>query len=76
MVGFSQAIIHTDNQTARLQRLQHSAARLDTRTRTRESITPILNDLHWLQIRARIDFNMLVLTYQCIHGIAPVYLQE
>ena len=65
-----------DTQIARLQRIQNSAARLVTRTRTRESITPILKDLHWLPIRARIDFKVLVLTYQCIHGIAPVYLQS
>ncbi len=65
-----------DTQIARLQRLQNSAPRLVTRTRTRESITPILKDLHWLPIRARMDFKILVLTYQCIHGTAPVYLQR
>ena len=42
----------------------------------REHITPILFDLHWLQIPQRIEFKVLVLTFKCLYGDAPGYLSE
>ena len=65
-----------DLQISKLQRIQNSAARLVTRSRTYDHITPILQNLHWLPIRSRIDFKILLLTYKCHHGTAPVYLQD
>jgi len=35
------------------------AARLITRTRRREHITPVLRELHWLPVRQCIDFKFL-----------------
>ena len=32
--------------------------------------------LHWLDIEARIKFKQCVLTYRCLHGLAPDYLTE
>lgn len=46
----------------------------DTRTPLREHITPILHQLHWLPLEARINFKILVLTFKCIHYLAPPYL--
>ena len=40
----------------RLQRIQNSAARLVTRTRSHESISPILHTLHWLPVKDRLVF--------------------
>ena len=60
----------------KLQHIQNSAARLITRKGKFEHITPILSDLHWLPIRSRIKYKLLVLTFKCIYGIAPAYLQE
>ena len=34
----------------RLQRVQNRAARLVTRTKTQDHITPVLHDLHWLPV--------------------------
>ena len=34
----------------RLQRVQNRAARLVTRTKTQDHITPVLRDLHWLPV--------------------------
>uniref|UniRef100_A0A3B3C1C6 Reverse transcriptase domain-containing protein n=1 Tax=Oryzias melastigma TaxID=30732 RepID=A0A3B3C1C6_ORYME len=48
-----------------LQLLQNSAARVLTRTRGREHITPILKLLHWLPVKFRIDFKILLLVYKC-----------
>ena len=61
-------------QIQRLQRVQNRAARLITRTGRFEHITPVLAKLHWLPIHLRIQFRLLVYTYTCIHGLAPVYL--
>ena len=65
-----------DSHIAKLQRIQNSAARLVTRTRSCEHITPVLRELHWLPVTYRIMYKILVLTYKCIHELAPIYLQE
>ena len=36
-------------------------------------ITPIMRDLHWLPIKARINFKVLHLTFKALHGLAPQY---
>ena len=41
-----------------------------------DHITPVLQKLHWLPVRYRIMYKILILTYKCIHGLAPLYLQE
>ena len=38
--------------------------------------TPVLKDLHWLPIRKRIEFKILLLTFKCMQGCAPLYLRE
>ncbi len=60
----------------RLQYVQNAAARVLTRSRTSEHISPILESLHWLPVRFRIDFKILMLTYKALHGLAPEYLTE
>ena len=65
-----------ESQLTGLQRLQNSAARLVTRKRKFEHITPILRSLHWLPIRDRIKFKVLTLVFKCLHGNAPAYLSE
>ena len=70
LYGISDALLH------RLQVLQNSAARLITGTRRREHISPVLFALHWLPIRQRITFKLLVLVYRCLHQLAPAYLSD
>ena len=41
-----------------------------------EHVIPILRSLHWLPIRARIQFKVLTLVFKCLHGNAPAYLSE
>ena len=64
------------NQLQKLQRIQNSAARIITRTKTRHHITPVLMDLHWLPIVQRIKFKIALLVFKCIHDTAPNYLCE
>jgi hypothetical protein len=60
----------------KLQRLQNTAARLVVRANKNDHITPILRRLHWLPVRARIDFKVLLITYKALHNQAPDYIKE
>jgi len=64
----------TDTLLRKLQSVQNAAARL--LTRRREHITPVLQQLHGLPVRRRIDFKLAVLMYQISRGLAPTYLQD
>ena len=59
-----------------LQRVQNAAARLVTNTPRVCHITPILEDLHWLPIKYRIVFKIVLLTFKCLYGLAPQYLVD
>ena len=61
-------------QVKRLQRLQNCVARLITKTKQHQHITPVLKSLHWLPIESGIKFKLLVLVYKCLSGLAPQYL--
>ena len=56
----------------KLQLVQNAAARALTRTRKYDHIHPILSTLHWLPIKYRIHFKILLTTYKA----APQYLSE
>ena len=56
--------------------LLNSAARVLTRTRGREHITPVLESLHWLPVCFRIDFKVLLLVFKCLNGLGPSYLSD
>ena len=60
----------------KLQRVQNNAARVITLTKKHDHITPVLKDLHWLPVRKRIEFKILLLAYKCLQGTAPSYLRE
>ena len=61
----------------RLQRIQNQAARILTRTPRRDHITEVLIDLHWLKIKERIVYKILILTFKAfIDRTAPLYLCE
>ena len=48
----------------KLQVVQNVAARLLTGVRKCQHISPTLSALHWLPIRFRVDFKVLMLTYK------------
>ena len=62
-------------QIKKLQLIQNKAARIVTKTRPREHITPVLKRLHWLPVEARIQFKLLLLIYKAVNGKAPQYIQ-
>jgi hypothetical protein len=54
-----------------------AAARLVLQLPRMSHITDAMkNQLHWLDITARIRFKLCLLAYRCLHGSAPAYLAE
>uniref|UniRef100_A0A3B1IDG0 Reverse transcriptase domain-containing protein n=1 Tax=Astyanax mexicanus TaxID=7994 RepID=A0A3B1IDG0_ASTMX len=60
----------------KLQYVQNSAARMLTRSPIRQHITPVLRQLHWLPIKQRIHFKILLITYKALNNLAPPYLSD
>ena len=67
-----------DKEIHRLQKIQYASARIVTRTKSTEHISPILRNLHWhwLPVIKRLDFKILCSTYLCMNNIAPHYLSD
>ena len=59
-----------------LQRAQNTAARIVTRSRRTDHISPVLRSLHWLPVQYRLDYKILLLTYKALNGLTPVYIQD
>ncbi len=60
----------------KLQMVQNAAANVLTRTRKYDHIGPVMLTLHWLPIKHRIDFKILLITYKALNGLAPQYLHK
>ena len=60
----------------KLQMILNRAARLIVCISPREHITPILINLHWLPVKARVIFKLCVLTYQAVNTGEPLYLKN
>ena len=65
-----------DCEIAKLQRVQNAAARLLISCEKYDHITPVLINLHWLPVRYRINFKILLLTFKALYGMAPSYIIE
>ena len=63
-------------QRDKLQRIQNVAARTITGTRSTDHITPILKNLHWLPVEARINFKILLIAYKILNGQSTSYLES
>ena len=42
----------------------------------RDHITPLLKELNWLPVHARIEYKVIVLTFKCLNNLAPSYLAD
>jgi hypothetical protein len=60
----------------KLQKLQNACARLIFGKKRREHVTPLLKQLHWLPIRQRIVFKILLLVFKFYQEMTPIYISE
>ena len=56
-----------DNKLNKLQRIQNHAARLVLHKSRYASATALLRTLHWLPVKARIQYKIACLCFQCIY---------
>ena len=70
LFGIADRLLH------RLEMVQRSAARIVMQIRRgdRQSMTTILQRLHWLPVKKRIEFKILVHVHKAIYEVQPVYL--
>ena len=61
---------------SKLQRVHNTAARIIAKTSRHDHIPPVVNELHWLSVCQRINFNILVYTYKALHGQCSQYIRE
>ena len=66
-----------DNKLNKLQRIQNHAARIVLRKSRHVSATSLLRTLHWLPVKARIQYKIACLCFQCLsHNTMPPYLSD
>ena len=63
-----------DHHMQKLERVMNASARLIFCAPKHRHITPLLQQLHWLPIRLRIEFKILWITFKVLQGSAPKYL--
>ena len=64
----------TDKNINKFQRIQNISAKLILGKGKYDSASDCLRNLHWLPIKARFDFKILLLVYKCLNQLAPPYL--
>ena len=66
-----------DNKLNKLQRIQNHAARLALRKSRHASVTTLLRTLHWLPVKAGIQYKIACLCFQCIYqNSMPPYISD
>ena len=77
-LDYCNSVLYKTSQSniSKLQRAQNSLARVVTNSRKGDHITPILVDLHWLPIAARINYKIALLTFKSLVSRQPSYLCE
>ena len=60
----------------RTQRVQNSFARVVTRARRSQHITPVLAKRHWLPIQYRVQFKLALIPFKAFTTRTPHYLSE
>ena len=61
----------TDTIRRKYQRIQNMVAKLILNRSKTDSATKAHYELHWLPIRVRIEYKILLLVFKCLHSMAP-----
>ena len=77
-LDYCNALLHDipQYQQQRLQKILNASARLVCRLPKYCHISHVLKDLHWLPIRYRVIFKIILLVFKVLHGMAPLYLND
>ncbi|MCG8431411.1 MAG: reverse transcriptase family protein, partial [Candidatus Omnitrophica bacterium] len=65
-----------DKVLGKLQKVQNLAARIITRSKKYDHITPVLRSLHWLPVCRRVQFKVLLLVFKALNGLSPSYISD
>ena len=65
-----------DTTVKRLQRVQNACAKTIMGRAKKDHVTPLLKELHWLPVKSRINYKLIMIVFKCLHGIAPQYLSD
>ena len=67
-----------DAQTKKLQRLINSAIRFiyNIKLSDQYSISALMQNCHFLPVKARIEYKIYLLVFKCLNNLAPSYLDE
>ena len=60
----------------KLQKIQNAAIRVIFSLKKRDHVSDLLLSLHWLTVRQRISFKVLIIVFKCLHCLAPVPLRN
>ena len=60
----------------RLQKVQNSAASLIFQCHKQNHISPLFMSLHWLPIKACIEYKLSVICHSFFLGLSPIYLSD
>ena len=77
-LDYGNAVLYgiSDRLLPRLEMVQRSAARVVLRLRRydRRSMTAALEQLHWLLVKYRIEYKILVIVFRALHERTPAYI--
>ena len=65
-----------DHLLLELQRIQNAASKTVVGLYKFDHVGSTLKDLHWLPIKQRIKYKMLLLVFKCLNNLAPFYLSS
>ena len=65
-----------DSDISKLQRVQNTAARLVLRASHCNHVIPLLESLHWLLVKHRAIYKILLLTYKALHCLSLVFISD
>ena len=76
-MDYCNSLLHgiTAGQMGRLQNIQNTAARLILRRNRSSSATVMLNELHWLPIKTRVMYKLLLMVCKSQHDMVPDYIR-
>ena len=75
-LDYCNSLLHgiTAGQLGKLQQIQNTTARLILRRNHRSSATVMLHELHWLPIKKRVMYKLLLMVYKSQHDMVPDYI--